>query len=155
MSRVGIPKSWPALIGVGPLVISRNRVLGELASWAVQQSPYPVPENIELALQSFFVIWPHSEDYTEFRDMTALELTIKDTIVKVPEIMAWNERRNGNSNPWQFVSRYSQPDPDNDFIDLDALARNIAMSCWHAAADDKAFDDDFNEQHAAGEAPQA
>lgn len=147
MSRVGIPKAWPVLLGIGPLWISRSRVLGELASWAVQQSPYPVPENLEVALLAFLVQWPHGEDYTSFDNIGALERTIMETIGKVPEIQAWNERKNKREGP-SFVSRYSAPrDPDDDFIDLDALARNIAMACWHDAADDKNFNDDFNERH--------
>ena len=44
----------------------------------------------------------------------------------IPEFNLWNERKNGNKAPYSFVSRYSQPHPDNDFIDLDALTRNVA-----------------------------
>lgn len=154
MSRVGIPKSWPVLLGIGPLYIGRDRVLGELASWAVQQSPYPVPENLEVALLTFLLHWPHDEDFTEFADLAALEKSITETMAKVPEILAWNNRKNGRDGPG-FVSRMSAtPDPDDDFVDLDALRRNIAMACWHDAADDKAFNDDFDARHKASEQPQ-
>lgn len=153
MSRHGIPKSWPVLSTFECLLIGRTRVLGELASWAVQQSPYPVPEKLEPALLAFHANWPHNEDYTTFDRVGVLEQAIAETIAKVPEIVAWNSRKNGRDGP-AFVSRYSQPDPDNDFIDLDALARNIAMECWHAAADEKAFNDDFDKRHNKSALPQ-
>lgn len=152
MSRAGIPKSWPVLEEIGPLTISRNRVLGELASWAVQQSPYPVPEKLEIALSSFNSLWPRGE-YAQFESPTDLRFVVLSTMHMVEEIIAWNQRKNGRDGP-AFVSRYSEPHPDNDFIDLDALARNIAMECWHAAADEKAFNDDFDKRHNKSALPQ-
>ena len=165
MNRAGIPKSWPTLLGLTNLLISQNDVLGELAGWAVRQSPYTVPENLSGAILAFSTHWPAAAcnfgtDATipdfpshRFADMRALERAIDHVIEQVPEILAWNQRKNGRDGP-AFVSHYSQPHPDNDFIDLGALSRNIAMSLWHAAADDKDFNDDFNERHNKSALPQ-
>lgn len=143
MNRPGIPKSWPVLRGIGPLLVSRNDVLGELAGWAVRQSPYTVPDKLAEAVTAFCAAWPRAE-HAQFDGVVDLDYTIKTTFRRVPEIMAWNERKNGRDGPG-FVTRYSkQPDPDDDFIDLDALARNMAMSLWHDAADEKQFNDDFD-----------
>jgi len=43
--------------------------------------------------------------------------------------MLWNERKNGNKAEFQFITHYSiDKNPDDDFIDLDALIRNVANS---------------------------
>lgn len=139
MNRPGIPVSWPVLSATGPLLISRTRVVGELASWAVQQSPYTVPDKLAEAVGAFYDHWPRDE-YATFDTIQELERTVRGIMELVPEILAWNQRKNGRDGPG-FVTRYSEPHPDDDFIDLDALARNVAMAAWHAAADDKAFDD--------------
>lgn len=54
---------------------------------------------------------------------TLLEV-IKATLVHCSFVVAWGERKNGREGNG-FVSRYDQPEPDDDFIDLDALARNV------------------------------
>lgn len=145
MNRPGIPKSWPVLRGIGPLLVSRNDVLGELAGWSVRQSPYTLPDKLAEAVAAFCAAWPRAE-HAQFDSVVDLDYTIKTTLRQVPEIMAWNERKNGRDGPG-FVTRHSDPDPDDDFIDLDALARNMAMALWHDAADEKAFNDDFDRRH--------
>ena len=46
------------------------------------------------------------------------------------QVMAWNQRKNGREGH-QFVSRYDGPrNPDDDFIDLDAMIRNVVRSVW-------------------------
>lgn len=40
----------------------------------------------------------------------------------------WNEPKDGSKTEIVFVSRYSnKPNPDSDFIDLDALLRNVCI----------------------------
>lgn len=146
MSRPGIPKSWPVLRVIGPLLVSRNDVLGELAGWAVRQSPYTVPDKLAEAVTAFCDAWPRAE-YAQFDSVADLDYTIKTTFQHVPEIMAWNERKNGRDGHG-YVTRYDKPSPDDDFIDLDALARNMAMAIWHDAADEKQFNDGFDARRA-------
>lgn len=148
MSRAGVPKSWPVLRTIGPLLVGRSQVLGALANWAVQQSPYIVPDKLAEALRGFYDQWPRGE-YAQFDTILELDRTIRGIMVTVPEITAWNQRKNGRDGPG-FVTRYSEPNPDDDFIDLDALARNTAMEVWHDAADEKAFNDDFDQRRADG-----
>ena len=59
--------------------------------------------------------------------MENLEEIFKQGFENVPEIEAWNRPRSGH-NKHVFVSRYGGPPPDDDFIDLDALAWNAAHS---------------------------
>lgn len=50
-----------------------------------------------------------------------LELAIK----ALPICAIWNRPRKGK-HMHVFVSRYSAPKPEYDFIDIDALARNVS-----------------------------
>lgn len=110
-------------------LFTRKDVLGAVANWAVRQSPYHRPENLEVVLDK---LNPVLVDV--FGDNFCLKLTyeqLKDFLsVKlkaIPEFAAWNERKNGNQAQYKFTSRYDgEGDPNDDFIDLDALVRNVA-----------------------------
>jgi hypothetical protein len=97
--------------------------------WAVRQSPYPVPDNLELVVRRFEELFPRDEigfhEVAGEDELYKLVTTIGD---QIPELLAWNERKNGNQAPVGFVSRYGRPDPDDDFIDLYALFSNVARS---------------------------
>lgn len=140
--------NYAALKAVESLWITRDRVCGELASWAVQQSPYVVPDLLAEAITSFHSLWPCDPEFgmSEWSDMGALESAIMATFDQVPEILAWNMRKNGREG-MGFSSRYDQPHPDDDFIDLHALARNMAMGAWADAVDFKEFNDKFEAEH--------
>ena len=108
-------------------IFSKRSILGEIANWAVQQSPYHRPDNLEIVLDKFDAKIVEIE---KFPKMTFKE--IKEELEKlksIPEFMLWNERKNGNKAEYKFVDRYSKENnPDDDFIDLDALIRNVANS---------------------------
>ena len=48
-----------------------------------------------------------------------IDKNLKICFGNIPEILGWNEPKKEGNDP---------RDPDNDFIDLDALARNISHS---------------------------
>ncbi len=122
MTNLTIP-SMPAFWTVDRLCVSRADVLGALAKWAVRQSPHLVPIGLAHAITQFSEAWPH-ENYDEM-DSDQLSRDIQSTIDKCPAIVAWNSPKKGDHDI-VFCSRHTQPDPDYDFIDLSALARNIA-----------------------------
>lgn len=109
---------------------SKSHVLGAIAQWAVRQSPYDVPENLDVVLHKaatnltpFFTKEFESMTYQGIQDM------VRDALRTIPEYLAWNERKNGSQSLYKFVSRYGgDEDPDDDFIDLGALERNVANS---------------------------
>jgi len=108
--------------------ISRNYIVGAFAMWAVRQSPYAKPEglgNACLALRDFFAHgW--NIDNQGFLTYTGeiLQKRLENFFKEEESIRCWNDRKNERDGP-AFCSRYDTPDPDNSFIDLDALARNI------------------------------
>jgi hypothetical protein len=135
------------LMGHKDMLVTRSRVLGELASWAVQQSPYVVPDKLPEAITAFAEKWPHKAFCQTFGTMRELEATIDATIALVPEIVAWNDRKNGRDG-MGFASRYDSPAADDDFIDLGALSRNIAMSTWKDCVEFAEFNAKFEASHA-------
>ena len=117
-----IPK-MPQLWTAENIIVSVHDVLGALACWGVRQSPYTAPENLKEAVEQFAANWPH-EDY-KMMDSETLWISIKETIKRCPLVTAWNNSKKGDVQI-SFHSRYDQPHPDYDFIDLDALANNMA-----------------------------
>ncbi|ARV58036.1 hypothetical protein BZZ01_04755 [Nostocales cyanobacterium HT-58-2] len=64
-----------------------------------------------------------------------LKQLIDKYLFPIPEVQAWNKPKSRHQEH-VFVSRYYKPSPDDDFIDLDALARNITISVIREAIAD-------------------
>ncbi len=115
------------------IFVMKSELLGTIAKYAVSQSPYHRPDNLELVLdklnEAISPVFDRADlGVGEFSDRVSLEAFISRHLAKIPEYVAWNERKNGNEAPLQFTSRYDTGgDPDNDFIDLEALERNVAV----------------------------
>ena len=109
-------------------VIVKSVLIGHFGMWAIRQSPYLLPKELEKSIQEFSQLLEF--DDTAFIKTTYinLEKIVGDAILKSGIITSWNVPKKGTGNV--FVSRYDKPEPDYDFIDLDALARNVAHSVW-------------------------
>lgn len=127
------------------LVISKVDILSALSYWGIRQSPYDFPKNLEKALAAaskrldeFF--GEHDKLSVSSYKVTNVEeirKVIKDLVFNVPEIAIWNvtqiEIDNGISDPedpkrtirYSFAGRGIKSKADVDFIDLDALRRNM------------------------------
>ncbi len=113
----------PGLWNMDNVVVCKYDLLGVLAKWAVQQSPYLVPVNLQEAICDFSNMWNHI-DGTKMSSQD-LRSSIYSTIEKcTTTIVVWNNPRKSN-HEFAFCSRHGRPEPDYDFIDLDALARNM------------------------------
>jgi len=106
--------------------LMRSDFIGAFAYWIVSQSPYDAPK-IDNALSSFseYICGIIEDDTPKLFKCSEIEsLVTEDILESIPEIEAFNHRKNGRGGTG-FCSRYDKPDPDDDFIDLGALARNI------------------------------
>ena len=142
---MNLPTSWSDLSNRQDVLVGRKQLLGVLAMWAVRQSPYPCPDNLHVVLQKLDVIWKARTwgllDFTQFRTLRHLENWLKEVLTRMPEFMAWNERKNGDQSSLNFISRHDgRMDPDSDFIDLDALVRNVAMEVWRESVHNRLQD---------------
>lgn len=122
-------------------LVGQNDLVGAVARYAVLQSPYPVPDDLETALRKFAELLKSDPAFknpvidvplvktpvAEFHRWYEIVELLDRTLFTLPEVQRWNERKNGEQGH-AFVSIHEgRPDPDDDFVDLDALARNVAM----------------------------
>ena len=113
-------------------VVLKSVVVGHFAMWAIRQSPYLFPESLDEGINEFneCLVFKKKIGDAELIETTYTDLKgkISDAISNTNIISSWNiaKKRRGSI----MVSCYSYPKLDYDFIDLDALARNIAQSVW-------------------------
>jgi hypothetical protein len=109
-----------------------SEIQGHIAMWAVRQSPYHNPEHLGNVLENFRWSVRDQFDCNDMRKMDRKDLRkMLERLYEIPFFRAWNERKNGNQAPYQFVSRYDgHRNPDNDFIDLSALTGNVVRSVF-------------------------
>ena len=110
------------------VLITAKHLAGVFAMNAVRQSPYLVPDNLAEAIVEFMAGFDCTQPVLEWQNPLECSQAVKDSIMKSPLCLKWNERKNGRDG-MGFCSRYEQPDPDDDFIDLDALQMNICRAC--------------------------
>lgn len=108
---------------------SKKYLLGELARWAVNQSPYYVPDNLDIVLRKVADLLPSYEfdgDYgfklISTKDFHKWFFSI---ITQVPELIEWNVPKSGHKNGLIFCSAFDKPNADDDIVDLSALVNNI------------------------------
>jgi len=113
--------------------VFRDDFTSALAKCLVSQSPYPVPDNLERILTDFYNRVPYDFDENGMAKVSLKTMTccINEVLEKMPDVMALNERKNGNKRIG-ISCRFS--DPDDDFIDIMAVAQN--MTCVFAERED-------------------
>jgi len=105
----------------------RKDFTGALAKCLVKQSPYAVPDNLEKILIDFHKRVPYDFDQNGMTlvNLATMTKTINNILESMPDVMALNKRKNGKEG-WGYTSRFTgKPEPDNDFIDIMAVAQNI------------------------------
>jgi hypothetical protein len=105
-------------------------IVGHFAMWAVRQSPYEQPADLSQGIMEFAQnLGMTGVDAGDYFTCDSLKTKIETAIAKSLTVVGWNKPKIGD-HKMGFVDRYNQPKPDCDFIDLDALARNISHSVW-------------------------
>ncbi len=132
---------------------TRSSITGAFAQWACRQSPYGVPDGLENVCKYLHACLATVTDWGQ-HDMAKMSLCdinrwLHEILYEqgVKEFDAWNERRNkreGHSLTSAFGGRR---DPDDDFICLSALLRNVCITIRDERRKDKAFDDAFEREH--------
>ena len=124
------------------MVVLKTSFIAEVVKWGIRQNPFQgqLPRQIDIVVEKLNALLPEL-----FIDTTDLRAFVSATIDQVPEILDWNlsqdERKRGikvddESRPaFTFASRYEQPKPEYDFIDIDALKQNITRCLEKEAAE--------------------
>lgn len=119
-----------------PTWLYLSEVAGQIAAFAVRQSPYLVPDNLEPVLRKFqesawdeFGVAKDSKGgMRQFQNRAELWELLWEHLLPIPEVQAWNARKNGRDGAGFVSAHWSPPEPDDDFIDLDALVQNVVMT---------------------------
>lgn len=109
------------------IYLCRSDLISAFAYWAHYQSPYDTPDLRE-AIKAFAeYISPHFEkiDFVEFGWEGLRRLLEDKEFEKIEPIRKLNDRANGREGGMSICTRFDKPHPDDDFIDLGALAHNI------------------------------
>lgn len=108
--------------------------IAEVIRWGMRQNPFAgaLPRKAKVVVEKLQTLLP---DFIETGDMLAY---VSSIIEQVPEIRDWNLSQvelecgvtvdDPTRPPFAFESLYFQTKPEYDFIDLSALAQNIARS---------------------------
>lgn len=107
------------------LWVSKKDFTSCLAKCLINQSPYNIPDNLEVILKKFHDLIPYTFDSIGMAEVSLATMnnSLNEVMEKIPELMAPNERKNGR---------------DDDFICIGAVARNITCEfadkadteCW-------------------------
>jgi hypothetical protein len=123
------------------MIILNTEFIAEVMRWGIRQNPFKgeMPRKAAIVVEKLNKLLPDFIIETDnIRAFTS------ETIDQIPEILDWNlsqtEYKKGvkvsdeSRDSFVFVSRYDQPRPEYDFIDIDALKHNIATSLEKEAA---------------------
>lgn len=121
------------------VVMLKTDFIAEVMKWGIRQNPFKgaLPRNADVIVEKLNALLP------EFIDTMDLRAYVSETIDQIPEIRDWNlsqiEIERGvkvddeDRPAFAFTSRYDQPKPEYDFIDIDALKQNITLSLQREA----------------------
>lgn len=107
---------------------SLSHILGAFSMYAIRQSPYTCPENLGSAIEQLEIRLRDRLDFDKYEfcsvSCRSIHVLLEDLFQEVPMIMAWNKKKIEGHNC--VSSDHPDWNPDFDFIDLGALARNIS-----------------------------
>ena len=131
----------------------KSDITGGLAKYAVSQSPYPCPDNLGKVINYLDACL---EKEVDWGNHGMVELSLRDISKLLYDILYeqgftyfddWNKSKKGKVEI-QFTSRYSgKPDPDYDFIDLDALLHNVCLDIREERRASDKFHEEFEKEY--------
>jgi hypothetical protein len=104
--------------------VSKSDLIGSFAKWSIRQSPYMCPDDL---VEACGVVDRHLDEAFEWDGLSNIQLSCNDIRMFFENIF----HRNALFKKWntpKVTAPLTQAEKyrDNDFIDLSALARNIA-----------------------------
>ena len=131
--------------------LSIKTITATFAAYAIMQSPYVYPENLDKAIMKFQarleeICYRHiairNQWISGFISNNEWYNIIQSIILnpRFVEVHRWGIPKNGARSPFNFSSSYSvsmHQDPDDDSIDLYALANNIARDTWNRGVEEE------------------
>lgn len=122
-------------------LITHKEIIGWMAHCAIAQHPYGRPDglfDVTDALAEASKAWPDgvpSLRMWRVDGWQTIEGWLRETLKDHPILTAWNTPRSGHTEQIVATSRFWQPRVEDDFIDIDALMRNVALLTWRHTDD--------------------
>lgn len=118
--------TWPIWRDERQFYFDADSICGAFAMWAVRQSPYSCPEGIENAILLLHASWiaQFGEEFI-LQSGNEIEKWLLQIFQEISIIKNWNKAKNHDREYVFISSHHDKPKPDDDIIDLHALARNI------------------------------
>ena len=114
--------------------IFRKNITASFAKYAISLSPYSCPDNLEKVIRYLDVCL---EKEVKWSSYGMVELSLCDINKLLYDILyeqnitvfdEWNKpKKNWRKNSYQSFQEVSEKDSNYDFIDLDALLRNVCL----------------------------
>lgn len=108
-------------------LFSKKDILSLVARYGISQSPFYKPNKLEIVIDKLNNLLEPFFRKAESGHLQMDRITLSkfiDTQTKlIPEFRKWNKPKKAGWNG--FTSRYDSPKPEYDYIDLDALTRNV------------------------------
>jgi len=131
----------------------KSEIVGAFAMWACRQSPYGVPDGLENICK---YLNASLKSVAKWNTGGMTECSLCDINKWLHEILYdqgikefdnWNKCKKGVTPDISFSCRYDNiPNPDYDFIDLDALLRNVCLTIRDERRKHKVFNDKFDKE---------
>lgn len=127
------------------MLVTIKEVQGAIAKWVCRQSPYASVDgvdNVNRALAARIEDWELVGNLRMQRfSFSGLNQWLKNQFRELPQTQQWNTRSNGGQG-MGMVDRYHTTPADRDFIDIDALRRNVLNEIWSEALEAPEVHDD-------------
>lgn len=137
----------------------KHEITGALSKWAIRQAPIGIPDNLERVLGLVNAcldrmdIWDILPGFGNL-SLCQINKILHDLLLDqgIKEFDDWNRSQAEKDGKIKdpsvlFSSRYSQPNPYYDFIDLHALLHNVCLDIRAERRADDEFDRKFEEKY--------
>jgi len=123
-------------------LVSSKDIIEHVSGCAVRQHPFYAPEGLFYFVQD--ILFRCKSDFTDgvvstpmkwFDSSSDIYAWLKQSFDGHPVLTVWNTPRSKHTSPIIGTSRYEEPAPEDDIIDIDALWLNVARGVWLAAAE--------------------
>jgi len=137
-----------------------SEITGMLAEWAIRQSPYSCPDDLEIVirflsacLQREFEKLKYHKDATSIMvevSLCQINKWLHEILITLPQVVAWNTAKDGDKRQIRYSDRYGSDatGPDNDLLDLDALFSNVCVEIRNERRRSDKFNREFEEEQA-------
>jgi hypothetical protein len=115
--------------------IFRQEIVGAFALWSCRMSPYGVPWGLEVVCKYLNECLKREYKWAKggMEELSLFEIyqVLNDILIKngIKQFKDWGKAKSGRTDQSNFLSSFGGThDPDDDFVDLNALILNVCIT---------------------------